>query len=358
MTAEKISDFSIEKLEIMDTSGKVDEKLMPKLNEKNLLDMYEFMILSRTFDNKSLSLQRQGRLGTYASQIGQEASVIGSAYALRKKDWLVPSFRESSSMIVKGADMDKVLLYWAGDEKGSKMPANLRIMPVSIPVSTQCLHASGIAWGMKKKEENSVSLVYFGDGSTSEGDFHEALNFAGVFDLPAIFFCQNNQYAVSTPVGKQTGSETIAQKAIAYGIKGIRVDGNDLFAVYSAVKEAIKEAKKGNPTLIESFTYRISDHTTSDDASKYRSDKEVKKWKKKDPIERMEKYLKSKDLLDEKKKKKIKEESEKKVKEAVSKAESTRIKPEEIFKYTYDCMDDELKEQLENFRKKESERNG
>lgn len=350
MPLKKIVEFEIELLDVLNSNGKVDEKLMPKILKKDLLSIYELMLFSRVFDEKALSLQKQGRIGTYAAQIGQEASIIGSAYALRKKDWLVPSFRESSAMITKGARPEDLFLYWAGNEAGSKMKANLRILPVSIPVASQILYATGVAFAMKKKKENSVVLVYLGDGASSKGDFHEAINFAGVFNLPIIFFCQNNQYAISTVVKKQTASKTIAQKAISYGIRGIRVDGNDLFAVYLAVKQAIKSAKDGLPTLIESFTYRVCDHTTSDYSFKYRTKKEVNQWKKRDPIDRFEKYLKSKKIINDKIKKQIQEKNSKKISKAVENFEKVKINPKDIFKFNYESMDNDLEQQFDEFK--------
>ena len=291
-----IQKFNIEFLSILDEKGKVDSRLMPRLSNDDIKKMFEFMKLTRVFDEKALKLQREGRIGTYASSLGQEAAQIGSAYALDKEDFIFPSFREQGVFLLRQVPIHQYLAYWKGDERGMSYTKDINMFMVSIPVATQLLHAVGYAFGNKIKKEDKIVATYFGDGATSEGDFHEALNFAGVFELPIIFICQNNQYAISVPFSRQTKSATIAQKAIAYGIYGIKVDGNDVFAMYRATKEAIERAKKGIPTLIEAFTYRMSDHTTSDDAKKYRSDKEVKFWKKKDPIDRLRKYMINKRL--------------------------------------------------------------
>src|SRR3989344_7270856 len=310
--------FEVKKLEVLAKGGNVDKKLMPKLNKKDIKKLYEFMILTRVFDKKALSLQRQGRLGTYASMEGQEAAIIGSSFALKKEDWLFPCFRENGALILRGLPMENLFMYWAGDERGMNIPKNVNIFPISIPVGTQILHAVGMAFAAKIKAHKVCSLVYFGDGATSEGDFHEGMNIAGVFKLPVVFICQNNQYAISVKREKQTASETLAQKAIAYGFNGIQVDGNDVFAVYKATKEALDLARKGKgPTLIECYTYRINDHTTSDDSKKYRDEKEVNEWRKKDPIIRLWYYMKNKKLWSKEYEKKIIEKLTKAVEESV-----------------------------------------
>jgi len=341
--------FEINRLDILDIQGNVNKE-MPKLTSNQIKELYKWMLLTRIFDQKALNLQRQGRFGVYASQLGQEASVIGSSFALNQNDWLVPSFRESGGMLLKGYPMDLLMRAWSGDERGNLIDKKLRILPVCIPVATQTLHATGVAWAMKKRKENSAVIVYFGDGATSEGDFYEAMNFASVFKVPVVFFCQNNQYAISLPRSKQSVAQTLAQKSIAFGFKGIQVDGNDIFAVYKATKEALDNARKGNgPTLIESFTYRREDHTTSDSAVKYRDEKEVKEWEKKDPIDRLEKYMIKNKLLTNKEEliKKLNNE----VEEAVVKAEAAKEQtPSEMFMYNYAELDEDLKKQLEEFK--------
>ena len=330
-----IQSFTIERIEILNEKGELDKKLLPKISDKQILEMYRWMFITRTFDKKALALQRTGRLGTYASMLGQEASIIGSAYALRKQDWLFPSFRYSGGMLLRGIPMDKLYSYWGGDERGAKPPEYVNVFPLCITVGEQPLHATGYAWGLKLQKKNAVVLTDFGDGATSTGDLNEALNFAGVFQAPVIFLCQNNQFAISISQEKQTAAKTLAQKAIAAGIKGVQVDGNDIFAVYKATQDAIADASKGKPTFIECYTYRISDHTTSDDATKYRSEKEVKEWQKKDPLQRVKIYMEKKKIWNEKKEQVLQKEIELLVDKAGKSYEAIPRAPrEDIFKYT------------------------
>jgi pyruvate dehydrogenase E1 component alpha subunit len=325
---------------------------MPSLSAKQIKEMYELMILIRTFDDKAFSMQRQGRIGTYICYKGQEASQIGSTYAFNDIDWMFPMYRNTAAYIARKHPMSMILQYWSGDERGLKSPDNLNNFPLSIGVGTQEPYAVGCAWASKLKKEKNVSFVYFGDGGTSKGDFHEALNFAGVFKAPCIFICENNQYAISVPLKQQTNSETIAQKALAYGIAGVQVDGNDIFAVYKAVKEAADNARKGKgATLIESVTYRLCDHSTSDDAKRYRSEKELKQWQKKCPIDRLEKYMKANQLLDDKYKKEVAKKAKEKVEKEVRIFENIKDpNPDDIFKFTFEEMTDELKEQNEEIK--------
>src|SRR3989338_4671175 len=233
--------FEIEIFSVLDENGHADEKLMPKLSEHEIKAMYEAMLLGRMLDDRILKLQREGRCGTYASSLGQEASQVGSAFALQESDWMFPYFREIGAHIVRKMPLANYLMYWMGDERGMKIPENINDFMICVPVSTQVLHAVGAAFAMKHGKKNSAVLVYLGDGATSEGDFHEGMNFAGVFRLPVVFVCQNNQYAISIPVEKQTASKTLAQKAIAYGFPGIKVDGNDIMAVYAATKNEVEK---------------------------------------------------------------------------------------------------------------------
>ena len=343
--------FQIRTLQVLDENGKLVNKL-PKLTALDIKKMYRFMVLSRVFDGKLLALQRQGRLGTFAQILGQEASNVGIGYAMGKDDWLFPSFREHGTSIVLGLPMENIILYYSGDERGMQIPEKVKHFPITVPVSTQNLHAVGFAWSQKLQKKKSVAVTVFGDGATSKGDFHESMNFAGVFKVPVVFVCQNNQWAISVPRERQSSSETLAQKAVAYSFEGVQVDGNDVFAVYQSVKEAVEKARKGGgPTLVECFTYRMSDHTTADDWKKYRDPKEVEEWKKKDPIDRLRKYMETKKLWRKSDEKKLLKESEKLVEAAVKRAES--IKPPEvddIFKYTYKEMTPELKEQMDKLK--------
>lgn len=344
--------FSIDILKIMDENGRVDQNLMPGLKEHGIKKLYESMVLTRIVDDRTLKLQREGRCGTYASSLGQEAAQVGSASALRDEDWMFPSFREAGAHLVRKFPLASFLLYWMGDERGMKIPESINNFPVCIPVSTQMLHAAGMAFALKQKKKDAAVMVYFGDGATSEGDFHEAMNFAGVFRLPLVFVCQNNQYAISVPVSKQTASKTLAQKAVAYGFPGIRVDGNDIFAVFSACSTALENAREGKgPALIECLTYRLGDHTTSDDASRYRSAAEVEEWKRKDPIERLRRYLESHGLWTKDYDSSLKKEFEEVVENAIKEAEAMPGQTlEDMFAYTYGKMPQHLQKQLKEAR--------
>ncbi len=300
MTVTKKTVFTghVEYVQVIDEQGRIDEKQEPKLSNEELKSLFEDMLLTRIFDEKCLKLQRSGKLGTFAQILGQEAQV-SVAYAMAKTDWLVPCFRENGIIISLGAKMEEILLAFGGDERGMRF-SNLNILPIAIPIATQLLHGVGVAWAMQKRKEKNAVVTVFGDGATSEGDFHEAMNFAGIFKLPVVFLCQNNQWAISVPRKIQTASATIAQKALAYGFEGIQIDGNDPLAVYKVVKEALEKARSGGgPTLIEMMTYRMGDHTTADDATKYRPPEELEYWKKRDPIDRMRMYLKAKKLWSE-----------------------------------------------------------
>src|SRR5262247_2653038 len=291
--------FPIERLSILDSEGNLDASLEPKLSPAELQRLYRGMLLGRRLDERMLRLQRQGRIGTFAPIKGQEASQIGSVCTLEERDWLVPSFREAASMLWRGWPIEKLLAFYAGRLEGGQPGPEQRDLPVTIPVATQLPHAVGIAYGIQYRDEDSVVMVYFGDGATSEGDFHEAANFAGVWHGPVVFLCQNNQWAISVPLKKQTNSRTIAQKAAAYGFPGIQVDGNDVLAVYAASREAVDRARAGDgPTLIECVTYRLGVHTTADDPTKYRSEEEVTMWEKKDPLTRFRAYLEQRGLLE------------------------------------------------------------
>lgn len=290
---------SVDYLSILDEQGEVDEELDPDLPDELLREFHRKMVLSRRFDERLLRLQREGKIGTFAPVRGQEAAQIGSVSCLSKEDWLVPAFRETAAMIWRGASLSDILLFNAGFNEGGRIPEGAHDLPIAIPVATQILHAVGIAYAIKYKKSGQIVLTYFGDGATSEGDFHEALNFAGVAGLPVVFVCQNNQYAISLPREKQTKSRTLAQKAFAYGIPGVQVDGNDVLAVHTVAREATERARSGEgPTLIECVTYRLSVHTTADDPTKYRSQEEVDEWEKREPLTRFRKYLRNRGILD------------------------------------------------------------
>lgn len=339
--------YSIDRVEVLGPNGEVDQALMPDLDPGQIRRLYEHMVLTRRFDERMFKLQRQGRLGTFARVAGQEGAHVGAAFALRQDDWLVPAFRETGALLWRGLSMTQLLQYWSGDERGAAFPKNLRTLPISIPVGTHMLHAVGIAWAMKQAGEESAVLTFFGEGATSEGDFSEAMNMASVFNVPVVFFCQNNQYAISVPYTKQTAAPTVAQKALAYGMFGVQVDGNDVFAVYRATVEALDRARNGHePTLIEAHTYRVTDHTTSDDARRYRDAEEVEPWLERDPIERLARYLRTRGLLDDAGAAAVVAEADQKVAEAVAAFEELPPPgPDDIFKHVFAEMTPQLAEQ-------------
>lgn len=299
MARKKIKpEHQVEYLSILNEQGELDKDLEPDIKDETLLRMHRVMLLSRRFDEHLLRWQRQGRIGTFAPVKGQEASQIGSVAVLKKDDFMVPSFRETAAAIWRGTPLAGLILYNAGYNEGGHIPEGQNDLPINIPVASQISQAVGIGYAMKYRKTKHLAMTYFGDGATSEGDFHEALNFAQVFQTPTIFVCQNNQWAISIPRDQQTHAKTLAQKALAYGMPGIQVDGNDLLAVYVATQEAAKRARKGKgPTLIECLTYRMAVHTTADDPSKYRSEEETKRWEERNPIKRLQIYLKARELL-------------------------------------------------------------
>src|SRR5881296_1179061 len=337
--------FTVEYLSILDSDGNLDAALEPDLSASELKRLYRAMLLGRRLDERMVRLQRQGRIGTFAPIKGQEASQMGSAFTLRRIDWMVPSFRETAAMIWRGWPIEKLLLFFAGQLEGGQPALDQHDLPITIPVATQLPHAVGLAYAAQYRGDDAVVMAYFGDGATSEGDFHEALNFAGVWHVPVVFVCQNNQWAISVPLKKQTHSKTIAQKALAYGLPGIQVDGNDVLAVYTAAREAVERARAGEgPTLIECVTYRLGVHTTADDPTKYRSAEEVAEWERRDPLTRFAAYLKRKDLLEAGLEQRVDEE----IAEAVRRFEATPPPdPLLVFDHVYAEMPPHLRAQRE-----------
>ena len=350
---------NIDYLSILDEKGKLDKNLEPNIPEELLLKLHKAVLLGRRFDERLLSLQRQGRIGTFPPVKGQEAAHLGAVALLRPSDWMAPSFRETPAELWRGRSMESVILYNNGFSEGSAIEAERNDLPISIPVASQVLHAVGLAWAIKYRKKDDVVMTFFGDGGTSEGDFHEGLNFAGVFQLPVIFICQNNHWAISIPLSKQTRSKTIAQKALAYGIHGIQVDGNDILAVYAAAEEAVHRARSGEgATLIECVTYRVAMHTTADDPKRYRTDKEVEKWIKKDPLVRFQKYLLSKELLTEEKIEVIEKEVEKEIQDAVDRSEEKMKSlgnPMDMFEHAYHELPPHLMDQREKLARELAE---
>lgn len=343
--------------QIIDNDGKViNKKYMPEIDDKELLEAYKSMLFARTADMMVVSYQRQGRIYTYPPNYGQEAISGAVARIMRDQDWLVPAFREMGAYLAKGASLKEIFLYFMGYEDGVKFENAKNFVPYSVPIASQLVHAAGIGYAINYRKTDQVVFTFVGDGGTSEGDFHEALNFAGVWKAPVVFIVQNNQYGISTPFKVQTASDGIAIKSYAYGIKGIQVDGNDFFAMYKAVKESVDHAKAGlGPVLIEAVTYRRGAHTTSDDPTKYRSKEEEDSWEAKDPLKRLKAYLVSKKLFDDKEEEKLVEEYKKEIDRQFIEAENYGQVPlEDVFKYTYAEMPADMKEQMiehENFLK-------
>lgn len=337
---------------ILRPDGTCDEALRPDLNDETVLGLYRKMVFLRVADQKAVALQRQGRIGTYAPYIGQEAAQVGSAYALEEGDWVFPSFREMAVLYMRGVPLRYMFVYWMGNEMGQRFPEEVRVFPVSIPVGTHPLHAVGAAWAATIQGEKICTVAYFGDGATSKGDFHEAMNFAGVFRTPTIFFCQNNQYAISVPRSIQSASRTLAQKALAYGFRGVQVDGNDLFAVYVATKDARARAVSGGgPTLIEAVTYRFGPHTTADDPTKYRTEEDVEAWRPLDPLLRLRRYLGARGLWNDEMEEEIRAEAEAEVNTIVQEAEAfPEPEVEDIFRYTFEELTPILQEQMAGYK--------
>lgn len=343
-----------DRVRVLDDDGRLRDgaEVPQELDDDALVEMYRYMRLGRHFDERAVSLQRQGRMGTYAPLSGQEGSQVASAYAMDRDDWLFPSYREHIASVIHGLPLEKTLQYWMGMEEGNQIPEDVNVFPVAVPIGTQIPHATGAAWAAKLRGETRAFLVHFGDGATSEGDFHEGLNFAGVFDTPAIFFCNNNQWAISVPRERQTASETIAQKAVAYGFEGVQVDGMDPLAVYRVTRDAIDKAKNPGedelrPTLIEAVQYRFGAHTTADDPSVYRSEEEVERWRQIDPISRFETFLTETGRLDEEGIDAIETDVKEAVADAIDAAEGAlNREPSRIFEYIYAEMPERLEEQL------------
>jgi pyruvate dehydrogenase E1 component alpha subunit len=290
-----------EPVQLLDDEGNLHEvEGYPlDLKDEDFRNLYRYMVLARRVDKQAINLQRQGQLGVYASLLGQEAAQVGGAYALAEQDWVFPSYREMGAALVRGVDPGKILHLFRGTWLSNHDPIATHFGLLSIPIGTQALHAAGYAMGAKFDGKDLVVMSYFGDGATSEGDPHEAMNFAAVYDAPCIFFVQNNQYAISVPLSKQTKAPTIAHKAVGYGMPGFRCDGNDVLATYAVSKMAVDRARRGEgPSLIEALTYRMEAHTTADDPTRYRTPEELAEWKARDPIARFETFLEKEGLLD------------------------------------------------------------
>lgn len=339
---------------LMDNNGKVmGTKWFPDLPNEKIIKAYKDMLFARTADMQTVSYQRQGRIYTYPPNYGQEAIAIAAGQVMRKEDWMVPAFRELGALLAKGVSLKEVFLYFMGHEDGSIYKDAHHVLPMSVPIASQLLHGVGIGYEIKYRKKDEVVFAFIGDGGTSEGDFHEAVNFAGVWNVPVVFIVQNNQYGISTPFRMQTASDGIAIKSVAYGVRGIQVDGNDYFAMYAALAEAAKQARENNgPTLIEAVTYRKGAHTTSDDPTKYRTKEEEMEWDKTDPLKRLKQYLKSKKLFTDKEENKLTEQYKKEIERQFVEAENyAPYAVEDVFQYHYEDMPSDLAAQKNDYER-------
>jgi pyruvate dehydrogenase E1 component alpha subunit len=363
-------DATPERVQVLTADGEVRaDATVPEISDERLVRIYEQMRVARQLDERATTLHRQGRIGTYPPLAGQEAAQVASTHALADDDWIAYQYREHGTVVARGLSQE-YFLYWMGHEAGNEWLPERYIFPVNISIGSHLPHAAGMAWAAKLKGDDTAVACHFGDGATSEGDFHEALNFAGVYDVPAIFICNNNQYAISVPRENQTASATIAQKARAYGMRGVLVDGMDPLAVYKVMQEAVDRAKDpgatpdhghgraARPTLIEAEMYRLGAHTTVDDPSAYREDAEVERWREKDPIPRFEGFLKDRGLLDDDRIDELEAEIADELAAMVETAEAYDSDPAQMFQQTYAEQTPRLREQqeyLEGLRERHDE---
>ncbi|MGH9028826.1 MAG: thiamine pyrophosphate-dependent dehydrogenase E1 component subunit alpha [Acidimicrobiales bacterium] len=323
---------------VLDGSGRLVEGAESPLGPKEVIEAYRWMLFSRALDERAVSLQRQGRIGTYSAVYGQEASVVGVAMALDpSRDWIVPQYRETPALLRHGMPLSTLFLYYIGNPLGARVPEGVLLTPIQIALAAQLPHAVGLAMGLKLQRRPGVVATYCGDGASSEGDFHEALNLAGVTRAPVVFVVQNNGYAISTSRSRQTAAKSFASRAEGYGLPGVRVDGNDLLAVAATAREAVARASAGNgPTLIEAQTYRLYPHNTADDQTRYVPPEELEQRWKEDPIPRMRAYLQGCALLDETGEQEMLDEIADQISNAVADAESrARPSPDQVFEHVY-----------------------
>ncbi|WP_194074609.1 pyruvate dehydrogenase (acetyl-transferring) E1 component subunit alpha [Oceanobacillus halophilus] len=347
-----------ETFQILNEDGEVVNKDdMPDLSDDQLKELMRRMVYTRILDQRSIALNRQGRLGFYAPTAGQEASQLGSQFALEKDDFVLPGYRDVPQLIWQGLPLYQAFLFSKGHFHGNQMPEDLQALSPQIIIGAQYVQTAGVALGMKKRGAKTVAITYTGDGGTSQGDFYEGINFAGAYKAPAIFVVQNNGFAISVPRELQTNATTLAQKAVAAGIEGIQVDGMDVLAVYAATKHARDRAVAGEgPMLIETLTYRYGPHTMSgDDPTRYRSEEMDNEWAKKDPLVRFRKFLEAKKLWSEEEENKVIEEAKEDIKNAIKEAEKyPKQKVTDLIGYMYEELPSNLQEQMEEYKEKES----
>ncbi|MRG85560.1 pyruvate dehydrogenase (acetyl-transferring) E1 component subunit alpha [Salinibacillus xinjiangensis] len=347
-----------EMIQILNEEGEiVNEKEMPELSDDDLKELMRRMVYTRVLDQRSIALNRQGRLGFYAPTAGQEASQLGSHFAMEKEDFLLPAYRDVPQLIWHGLPLYQAFLFSRGHYHGNQMPEGVNALSPQIIIGAQYVQAAGVALGFKKRGEKAIALTYTGDGGASQGDFYEGINFAGAYKANAVFVVQNNHFAISVPVEKQSAASTVAQKAVAAGIPGVRVDGMDVLAVYKAVREARERAINGEgPSLIETVTYRYGPHTMAgDDPTRYRTEELDDEWEKKDPLIRFRKYLENKGLWSEEEENKTIDEAKEEVKAAIKKADGVeKQKVTDLMSLMYEELPSNLQEQMEEYKEKES----
>lgn len=354
----KDTEAQFKMVQVLDENGKVvNEDLVPDLTDEQLVELMERMVWTRVLDQRSVSLNRQGRLGFYAPTAGQEASQLASQYALEKEDWILPGYRDVPQIIWHGLPLTEAFLFSRGHFKGNQFPEGVNAFSPQIIIGAQYIQTAGVALGLKKRGKKAVAITYTGDGGSSQGDFYEGINFASAYKAPAIFVIQNNNYAISTPRSKQTAAATLAQKGIAVGIPSIQVDGMDALAVYQATKEARDRAVNGEgPTLIETMTYRYGPHTMAgDDPTRYRTSDEDSDWEKKDPLVRFRAFLEAKGLWNEEKENEVIERAKDEIKTAIKAADKVEKQTvTDLMEIMYEDMPQNLKEQYEIYKEKES----
>jgi len=361
---EKYKPIDNKMYQVMDNDGNVMLKdWKTALSDDQIVKAYKDLLFERTVDNMAVSYQRQGRMFTYPPNLGQEAIHIAAGQVIKEEDWLAPAFRELGVWLAKGVSLWEIFLYFKGNEDGSKFLKANRMLPVSVPIASQLVHAAGLGFAMKYNKEEAAVFGFVGDGGTSEGDFHEALNFAAVWDAPVVFVVQNNQFAISVPLKMQTRSINLAVKGLAYDVSSILVDGNDFFAMHDVLSFAREYVLKENrPFLIEAKTFRRGAHTTSDDPTRYRTKEEEEAWEAKDPALRLQKYLVNKGLWDPKDEAELVAQYKKQIDTEFEKAESYQeYKLDDVFGFMYETMPDELKRQknmYENFLNMDSRFHG
>ncbi|MFD2628239.1 pyruvate dehydrogenase (acetyl-transferring) E1 component subunit alpha [Oceanobacillus kapialis] len=344
--------------QILNEDGKIVNKDdMPDLSDEELKELMRRMVYTRILDQRSIALNRQGRLGFYAPTAGQEASQLGSQFALEQDDFLLPGYRDVPQLIWQGLPLYQAFLFSRGHFHGNQMPEGVNALSPQIIIGAQYVQAAGVALGIKKRGKKAVAVTYTGDGGTSQGDFYEGINFAGAYKAPALFFVQNNYFAISVPVEKQTNAKTLAQKAVAAGIEGIQVDGMDVLAVYAVTKHARERAINGEgPSLIETLTYRYGPHTMAgDDPTRYRTEDLDNEWEKKDPLVRFRKFLEEKGIWSEEEENKVIEEAKEEIKKAIKQAdEYPKQKVTDFIENMFEELPNNLQEQMEEYKEKES----